>query len=93
MAKVLKTKKGIELNTDQYDQLVNLSNKLNDLTGDVSNIGKWGKDNLKEIGYEIGKVTAKLEFLGEELEELLDEIDNTISEDDDQNNYVNYVKE
>ena len=75
MAKALKTEKGIELTVEQYDQLVNLSQKLNDLTYDVSNIGECGNDNLKEIGYEIGKVSAKLEFLGEELEVLLDELD------------------
>jgi predicted hydrocarbon binding protein len=69
-------KKGeVVLSSKQYDELQNISSEITELREMTDDLGTDSSDNIKEIGYTIGRIYSKLDVLEDKLDDLLEAID------------------
>ncbi len=69
-------KKGeVVLSSKQYEELQNISGEITDLRQMADDLGTDSSDNIKEIGYTIGRIYSKLDVLEDKLDDLLEAID------------------
>lgn len=69
-------KKGeVVLSSKQYDELQSISSEITELRQMTDDLGTDSSDNIKEIGYTIGRIYSKLDVLEDKIDDLLEAID------------------